>query len=163
MTNEYYHQTATATFLVTPQRTKVILAKLGTAVLAGGVLLDPHHRDQRRRRARFSSAVKGYDSQLGEWPVTRAILMNGLAYGLWGVLGVGLGVLIRNQIGAVVTGTAAYFLGFPVALLATGALYKIIQEDWVTQTLVAWPAVAAEVMTSRTSCIRTSRSGGWPR
>src|SRR5688500_1338995 len=36
MTNEFYHQTATATFLVTPQRTKVILAKLGTSVLAAG-------------------------------------------------------------------------------------------------------------------------------
>ena len=33
----------------------------------------------------------------------RALLFNLLAYVLWAILGVGLGVLIRSQIGAVIT------------------------------------------------------------
>ncbi len=33
VTNEFFHQTATATFLTTPQRTRVITSKLIAAVL----------------------------------------------------------------------------------------------------------------------------------
>ncbi len=38
VTNEFYHQTATTTFLTTPRRSTVILAKLGTATLFGAGL-----------------------------------------------------------------------------------------------------------------------------
>ena len=35
MTNEFFHQTATTTFLTTPHRTAVILAKLVAAIVLG--------------------------------------------------------------------------------------------------------------------------------
>jgi ABC-type transport system involved in multi-copper enzyme maturation permease subunit len=146
VTNEFFHQTATATFLTTPQRTKVILAKLATAAIFSAFFWIFTTAISVAAGSIFFSA-KGYGSQLGEWPVTRAILMNGLAYGLWGILGVGLGVLIRNQIGAVLTGAIAYVIGTQ----AVGVIFLIIhglwiKKDWVLTAMVSWPSVASQVM-----------------
>jgi ABC-2 type transport system permease protein len=145
MTNEFYHQTATATFLVTPQRTKVILAKLGTSVLAAAFFWVLTTAIGIVAGAIFFSA-KGYDMQLGEWPVTRAILMNGLAYGLWGILGVALGVLIRNQIAAVIVGAAGYMLGTYVVQIAVFLVSMWLDSDVILKLIVGWPAVASQVM-----------------
>lgn len=148
VTNEFFHQTATATFLATPQRTKVIMAKLGTAVLAAGFFwVFTTAINLAVGSIYFSS--KGYSSQLGEWPVTRAILMNGLAFGLWGILGVGLGVLIRNQIGAVLVGAIAYVVGSQAVQIIFYLIYEFwVKEDWVLKAMVAFPTVASTVMVS---------------
>ena len=148
VTNEFHHQTATTTFLTTPKRTKVIVAKLITAASAAvffwllttlvGVIAG----------AIFFS-LKGYPVQLTEWQVVRAMLMNGLAYGLWGVLGVGLGVLIRNQIGAVVTGAVAYIIGTQAVQVIFFLVYEyLVKKDWVLTAMVAWPSMASQVMVS---------------
>ena len=52
----------------------------------------------------------------------RSVLMNLLAYVIWAVLGVGLGVLIRSQLGATLTGAAFYLLSFPVAAVVFGSI-----------------------------------------
>lgn len=147
MTNEFYHQTATATFLTTPHRTRVILGKLGTAMLAAGFFWVLATVMNLAAGAIFFSA-KGYDAQLGEWPVTRAVLLNGLAFLLWGVLGVGLGVLIRSQIGAVVTGTVAYVVGTFLITTIFQVLYFGLNWKWVLYPMVLWPGVASSVMIS---------------
>jgi ABC-type transport system involved in multi-copper enzyme maturation permease subunit len=147
VTNEYYHQTATATFLTTPQRTKVILAKLATATLVAVFFWIVTTAINVAAGSIFFSS-KGYSSQLGEWPVTRAVLMNGLAFGLWGILGVGLGVLIRNQIAAVIVVAAGYVLGTQIAQLAALLASQLFKANWVEQASVAWPAVASQVMIS---------------
>lgn len=148
ITNEFFHQTATATFLTTPQRTKVILAKFGaigffsvlfwlaaTAVSVGVGMLY------------FSS--KGYGNQLDHWEVQRPILMNLVAFVLWGILGVGLGVLLRSQIGAVVTGAVAYIIGTTgVQIVAQIVYHTWIEEKWVLWAQVLWPSVASQVMIS---------------
>jgi len=147
VTNEYYHQTATTTFLTTPHRTKVVFGKLVAAVLAAGAFwLFTTAVDVAGGVVYFQ--LKGYDNQLGEWSVTRAILMNALVLAIWAIIGLGLGVLIRSQVGAVVTATAAYFFGFPAAVLVTGALHFIVDKPWVDKSIILWPAVAALVMTS---------------
>lgn len=148
VTNEYFHQTATTTYLTTPQRTQVILAKLATAMLAACFFWIFTTVINLIAGAIFFSA-KGYDSQLGEWPVQRAILFNGLAFALWGMLGVALGVLIRNQIGAVITGAVAYVVGTQIVQTIAFLIYQFwIREDWVLSAMVAWPAVASMVMIS---------------
>lgn len=147
-TNEFHHQTATATFLTTPQRVKVILGKFATAVIASAFFWILTTAISVAAGSIYFSA-KGYGTQLAEWPVTRAILMNGLAYGLWGVLGVGLGVLIRNQIGAVLTGAIAYIIGSQVVSGVFQLIYFLwIQKDWVLKASVVWPSVASQVMVS---------------
>jgi ABC-2 type transport system permease protein len=147
-TNENFHQTATATFLTTPQRTKVILAKFATAILFAGFFWILTTGIDFAAGSVFFSA-QGYPNQLGEWPVTRAILMNGLAYGLWAVLGVGLGVLIRNQIGTVVTLAVTYVIGTQAVQIIFTLIHEFwIKKDWVMDAMVAWPSVASQVMVS---------------
>jgi ABC-2 type transport system permease protein len=148
VTNEYFHQTATATFLTTPHRTQVILAKLATAMLAAGFFWVFTTVINLIAGSIFFS-VKGYGSQLDQWPVVRAILFNGLAFGLWGILGVGLGVLIRNQIGAVLVGSIAYVAGTQLVQGVVFLIYTFwIKKAWVLTAMVLWPAVASQVMIS---------------
>ncbi|HZM83097.1 MAG TPA: hypothetical protein VFC19_45885 [Candidatus Limnocylindrales bacterium] len=147
-TNENFHQTATATFLTTPQRVKVIVAKFATAIIAAAFFWVLTTAINAAAGAIFFNA-KGYDAQLTQWPVTRAILMNGLAYGLWAVLGVGLGVLIRNQIGTVVTLAVTYIIGTQAVQLVFTLIHEFwIKKDWVMDAMVGWPSVASQVMVS---------------
>lgn len=147
-TNETFHQTATATFLTTHQRTKVIVAKLVTAVLFAGFFWVVTTAINAVAGVLFFNA-HGYPSQLGEWPVTRAILMNGLAFGLWAVLGVGLGVLIRNQVGTIVTAAVAYIIGTQAVQVVFFLIHEFwIKKDWVLEAMVAWPSMASQVMVS---------------
>jgi hypothetical protein len=148
VTNEFFHQTATATFLTTPHRTAVIFAKLATAMLAALFFWIFTTAINLVAGSIFFS-IKGYGPQLDQWPVIRAILFNGLGFGLWGILGVGLGVLIRSQIGAVLTGAVTYVLGTQAVQIVAFLIYQFwIKETWVLTSMVAWPAVASNVMIS---------------
>jgi len=148
VTNEFYHQTATATFLTTPRRTSVIFAKLGAAVgLAGFFWLVTTIID-----IGFGTLFllnDGYPMSLDEWPVIRAILFNLPAYAIWAVLGVGLGVLIRSQLGATLTGAGLYLIAGQIAQFAFFIIYQFwIKEDWVLKAMVALPSVASQIMIS---------------
>lgn len=148
ITNEFHHQTATATFLTTPQRTRVILGKLATAMLGAGFFWLFATVLSVATGAIFL-AIKGYGPQLSEWPVLRAILFNGLAYGLWGVLGIGIGVLIRSQIGAVVVGAVVYLIGTVlVDNILIPVLFFVLGWEWVVDVMVVWPGTASQVMIS---------------
>lgn len=145
ITNEYYHQTATATFLAVPRRTKVILGKLLAALLGAGFFWLAATVLSIAAGAIFLS-VKGYGLQLTEWAVLRPVLLNGLAYGLWGVLGVGLGVLIRSQIGAVLVGALAYVIGTFLIETVAGLLYFLLEWRWIFDVMVLWPGIASQTM-----------------
>jgi ABC-2 type transport system permease protein len=148
VTNEYHHQMATTTFLVTPLRTRVIAAKFLAAVLigAGFWLL-----------ALLPSLLTGVlflrwehlPAHLGDWPVWRAILLNLAAYAVWAVFGVGFGVLIRSQVAAVVTGAVLYLVGTQAAQAVFFLVYTfLIKKDWVLTSMVVVPSVASQVMIS---------------
>jgi ABC-2 type transport system permease protein len=148
ITNEYYHQTATTTFLTTPHRSRVVAAKLITgmfasagfwlfslviSVIAGTIFLK----------------TQGFGSQLGEWEVIRAILLNLAAYAIWAVFGVGFGALIRSQIGATITATVLYLLGTTVAQIVFQLIHSfLIKKDWVLTAQVIVPAIASSIMIS---------------
>ena len=69
VTNEFFHQTATTTFLTTPQRTQVIVGKLVAAVLAAapGSGCVTTAIDVGVGASYFSRT--GHDVPLGEWTV----------------------------------------------------------------------------------------------
>lgn len=147
VTGEYYHQTATTTFLGAPRRSRVIVAKVAAAAVIAAIvwavttLID----------IGVGVAVfwfQGFSNSLGVWDVQRAIIMNLPAYVLWSLLGMGLGALLRNQIAATITGAGLYLIVGQAAQLVFVFLYNAIEQVWVIQSMVALPAVASSVMIS---------------
>ncbi|GAB1694211.1 ABC transporter permease [Krasilnikovia sp. M28-CT-15] len=148
VTNEFFHQTATTTFLVTPRRESVVLAKYAAAALLAlvfwlvltvlNLIFAPiilHSLD--------------LGPQLDDPAVWRAIGLNGLAFGLWAVLGVGVGVLIRSQIAATIVLTAVYVVGSQ----AVGIIFFLLTEyvaHWFTYLQVIMPTAASQLMISGT-------------
>ena len=148
VTNEFFHLTATTTFLVTPRREAVIFAKLAASAILGlvfwlftsllNLLFVP-----------FILNSLDVGPQLGEPAVWRAIALNGLAYGLWAILGVGAGVLIRSQIGATITLSTVYVVGY---FGATTIFFLLTPRigDWFGKLQVLVPPLASQLMISGT-------------
>lgn len=133
MTGEYRHQTITSTFLVSPRRARVVVAKvlahalmgvvyglvgLLTVLVVGGVTM----------------SIRGYGLGLDAerlW-ATNAVAV--VAVAIWTVLGIGVGTLIRNQVAAIV---AALLFTFLVEPLATFAISSIegLDLDWLVKWL----------------------------
>jgi ABC-2 type transport system permease protein len=150
ITSEFQHQTATTTFLTTPHRTSVILAKLAAAALAGaGYWLVTTALNLPATIIFLSS--QDFSNQLGEWSVIRSILLNLLAYVLWGILGVGFGVLIRSQIGATVTAVVLYLLGTFAGSLFFTLFANWIGQDWFQDLQFGLPSIASGLMVSGTN------------
>jgi ABC-type transport system involved in multi-copper enzyme maturation permease subunit len=148
VTNEFFHQTATTTFLTSPRRTEVVLAKLSASVLLGGafwlvttilnLIVGP-----------MILSSLDTPSMLGDAVVWRAIGLNGLAYVIWAVLGVGAGVLIRSQIAATITLTMLYLGGFIAQLIIYGILSKQLGA-WFDNIQVLVPTNASQLIISGT-------------
>jgi ABC-type transport system involved in multi-copper enzyme maturation permease subunit len=148
VTNEFFHQTATTTFLTTPRRESVVFAKMIASVLLGlvfwvvttvlNLIFAPLVLNQ-----------LGVGSQLGEGAIWRAILLNGLAFILWAVLGVGFGVLIRSQLAATLTLALVYVVGTFGANIIFAVLEAKVSE-WFTHLEVIVPTTASTLMISGT-------------
>jgi ABC-type transport system involved in multi-copper enzyme maturation permease subunit len=145
VTSEIAQRTATTTFLVTPRRERVIVAKLtaaGTlgalfwliATVLGGIVTPIFVASQHLRAAQFGPDV------------VRAVLLGLLAFVLWAAFGVGLGAVVRNQVAAVVAGIAIYVGGFAVLELIFHGLFDLFHQSWLLGTPVIAPAVASQVM-----------------
>jgi len=127
VTNEFFHQTATTTFLTTPRRTSVIASKLVAASLLGfGFWLVTTLINLAAGAIFLTSQDQGI--LLGEWAVQRALLLNLLAYAIWTILGVGIGTLIPSQLGAVITAAVLYLVGTQVI----GLLFMLLATPWTT-------------------------------
>ncbi|MFC0031371.1 ABC transporter permease [Micromonospora chaiyaphumensis] len=146
VTSEFFHQTVTTTFLTAPHRTAVMVAKL----VAAGVLAVLFWLGTTLLNLIFAPLILNatdVGAQFGSGAVWRAVALNGLAYLLWSVLGVGLGVLIRSQIGATVTGILLYLGGAIGAAIAIGLLAAKF-GDWINQLQLLVPSLASSLMVS---------------
>jgi ABC-2 type transport system permease protein len=101
MAGEFRHQTVTQTFLVTPDRGRVVAAKLVAYPLAGIALA--------LSILAFTAAVatgwlaaEGITPSLLDARLGRVLLGAVLAAGLCGLVGVGVAALVRNQVAALV-------------------------------------------------------------
>lgn len=101
ITGEYRHLTVTPTFLSIPRRSTVIGAKMVTYLVTGLGLGAVAVLTSIVVAAPWLSA-RGIDTNLGSEDVMRIIIGGIIASGIWGVIGVGVGALLRNQIAAVV-------------------------------------------------------------
>lgn len=124
MTQEYRHRTATPTFLATPRRGRVVVAKLlayaaaaapfALAVVAVTALTVVLHAGAR------GGAPAWTGENLG------VLVRAGLALVVYAVIGVGLGALFRNQVGAIVGSLVYLFVIEPIvrSIPATAGFYK---------------------------------------
>ncbi|NUR69975.1 MAG: ABC transporter permease [Hamadaea sp.] len=148
ITNEFQYQTATATFLTTPQRTRVVFGKL-LAVLGLGLFFWLLSRALSFVAGLIFFHNIGLTNSLTEWPVQRAIIFNLVAYLLWALLGFGLGTLIHSQIGVVVTAMLIYLGGFIGGIGVFNLIRAyLIHGDWVLTSAVVMPSIASQVMVS---------------
>jgi ABC-2 type transport system permease protein len=98
VTSEFRHGTITPSLLVTPNRVKLTLAKLAASLIVSLVL-------GLVTILLVVGIVKGIGSLRDldtSGDVGSKVLGATLSVGLWGALGVGLGALVRNQVGAIV-------------------------------------------------------------
>lgn len=119
MTQEYRHRTATPTFLTTPRRWRVVVAKLvayaiaavpmALAVMAVGLLTVFIYAGARGSAPSFTS-----DN-------LEVLGRSGLVLVIYAVIGVGIGALLRNQVGAIV-GALVYLFVVESLVASIGAL-----------------------------------------
>jgi ABC-type transport system involved in multi-copper enzyme maturation permease subunit len=142
MATEFRHQTVTQTFLVTPDRGRVVAAKLVAYPLAGIALT--------LTILAFTAAVAaGWlaatgitpwlpDARLG-WALGHVLLGAVLAAGLCGLVGVGVAALVRNQVAALV-GVAVW------VLVVEGLLMSLLN---IPSSWAKWlPSAAAAALTN---------------
>jgi ABC-type transport system involved in multi-copper enzyme maturation permease subunit len=67
---------------------------------------------------------------------------------MWAIFGLGLGTLVRSQIGSVVTGMAVYLIGIAAVRGIFGLIYHFYHHTWVLGAPVIAPAAASLVMTT---------------
>jgi ABC-2 type transport system permease protein len=101
ITAEIRYGTIRPTFLVTPRRSPVIAAKLAISVLVGivfGLLAELLMTGA----AIVGFAARGIDNELTGGDYVQLLTGGAAAAALWAAAGVGIGALVRNQVGAVV-------------------------------------------------------------
>ncbi|MFL6221774.1 MAG: ABC transporter permease, partial [Actinomycetes bacterium] len=137
MAGEFRHQTVTQTCLVTPDRGRVVAAKLVAYPLAGIALA--------LSILAFTAAVAtgwlaatGITPSLVDARLGRVLLGAVLAAGLCGLVGVGVGALVRNQVAALV-GVAVW------VLLIEGLLMSLLHAPSLGKWL---PSAAAAALTN---------------
>ncbi|GAA1771978.1 ABC transporter permease subunit [Luedemannella helvata] len=145
ITNEYFHQTATATFMATPHRTAVVLAKLVAAGVFGGLFWLISTLINLVGTPLFLAA-EGVEIHLTDWEVIQAVLLNLLAFVMWTIFGLGLGTLIRSQIGAVIIGIVVYLASDLLLSILVPLIHNWIGQDWVLNLRVLAPATASTIM-----------------
>lgn len=147
VTSEYFHQTATTTYLATPHRTTVLAAKLLTAVLVGLVFWVITTAIAVGVGATYFSAQET-GTMLGETEVQRIILLNLAAYVVWAIFGVAIGSLITSQLAATIIAAVAYLVGTQLASILFLLLSNLLDNESLLEWQVVVPSIASQVMTT---------------
>jgi ABC-2 type transport system permease protein len=106
VTSEFRFGTITPSLLIVPDRVKLTLAKLG-ASLATGLALGLAATGLAAAVGGAILNARGIDTGLTGSQVTNMIVGGTVATALYAALGVGVGAIVRNQVGAVI-GTLVY-------------------------------------------------------
>jgi ABC-2 type transport system permease protein len=116
---EFRHGTITPTLLAVPDRIRLVIAKLFAALIAGALL---GLVAQGLCSAIVLPLLSSRDiaSELDSGEVVELIVGNVAACALYGAIGIGLGALIRNQVGAIIGALGWIFLIEPLLGLIPG-------------------------------------------
>lgn len=119
-TTEFRHGTASSTFLVSPRRYPVLLGKLGVALLVGllaGVAYVA---------VNGGLALSLFSGRGGDLPASGELveIYAGVvaSYALICAFGLGVGAIVRNQVGAILAAIAFFFILSPLPELLPGSI-----------------------------------------
>jgi ABC-2 type transport system permease protein len=152
VTGEFRHQTLTPTFLATPRRGQVLGAKVIALAIAGAGL----------GMAAFAAAIAvgapllsvgDVDPAVGDTDTWLLVARGILAMALWGIIGVGLGALVPNQVAVIVMVLAFTQFVEPI-LRSASALW-----DWAGQVGQYLPGSASDALVG-SSFFATLGTGG---
>ena len=101
VTSEYRYGTIRPTFLFTPRRTRVVAAK-GAAGMFAGVLFGVVGAVLALGIGYACLSARGIDYALSGGQTALLLLGTVAGCALWGAIGVALGAVVRNQVGAVI-------------------------------------------------------------
>ncbi|MFO7689708.1 MAG: ABC transporter permease [Cryobacterium sp.] len=157
-TGEFRYQTLTPTFLATPRRGRVLGAKVLTLFVIGagfGVVA-------LAASVGIGSMVMngfGVDPKLLDGATLQLVGRSLLAMGLWAIVGVGLGVLVPNQVASIVIVLA--FTQFVEPLLRFAAAFL----DWTARLGNYLPGAASDALVGASVFTVASPAGiaplGW--
>jgi len=108
ITAEIRYGTIRPTFLVTPRRGPVLAAKLAVSALAG-VIFGLVAEALMAGMTTVALAARGIDNQLGGGDYLQLLAGGAAAAALWATIGLGVGSLVRDQVGTLV-GLCAWIL-----------------------------------------------------
>lgn len=140
--SEYRHKTISATFLATPKRAKVLLGKV-VALLGIGAGYGALALASSFAVGAVILSSRGYpiwpDSSIG-----RTLALGLLVLGLWGLIGLGIGILIPNQI-------AALFIAVGVAWIVEPLLtFLLSTQEWGRPLVKFFPSSATTAVLGAT-------------
>jgi len=101
VTSEYRHGTIRPTFLFTPRRSRVVEAKLAAGLLAG-IVFGVAGEGLGFAIGYACLAGRGITYALNGGQTTLLLLGTLAGVALWGAVGVGIGMIVRNQVGAII-------------------------------------------------------------
>lgn len=129
--SEYRHKTISGTFLATPNRLRVMLAKM-VALLVIGALYAVLSTLASVAVGAIILTAKGHDP-FPSSDVFRTMALSLLVLGLWALIGLGVGILIPNQIAAILVGVGVAWIVEPI--LAFGLSFVSWAKDGVVPYL----------------------------
>jgi len=132
--SEYRHMTITSTFLSTPKRVHVMVAKV-TSLLGIGVFYGLVFLLGSVGVGATTIAIKGFPPFPEVGTITRTLALSLLVLGLWSLVGLGAGILIPNQVAAILIAVGAAWILEPLLGLLLG--------------LVSWGRTIAQYMPSQ--------------
>jgi ABC-2 type transport system permease protein len=152
--SEYRHKTITSTFLSTPKRVRVMVAKV-TSLLGIGVFYGLVFLVGSVGVGGATIAIKGFSPVPDTGPIARALALSLLVLGLWSLLGLGAGILIPNQVAAILIAVGAAFIVEPLA----GFLLSLV--SWGEKIVPYMPSQATAAMVGQINTSSTVKPLSW--
>jgi hypothetical protein len=118
---EFRHQTITPTFLATPRRNRVVEAKLASTIVASALSGIAMIAVGLTVGAIVISA-RGFATRLGSGDIQQNLALMVLGLVVWGVLGLGVGTLLKNQVAAILVVIGFTFIAEPLLQAGLNAL-----------------------------------------
>ena len=143
-TNEFRHQTLTPTFLATPRRGRVLVAKL-LALTGAGALYGVLALVASVGAGGAVFAIFGIDPLLADPATWQLVGRSIIAMALWSTIGVSLGVLVPSQVAAIVIVLAFTQFVEPLLRLASGI------TDWTAQVGRFLPGAASDALVGQSA------------